>query len=44
MESRFKYLPPEKRKKIVFISDDLRVHSGIATVAREIVIHTAHHF
>ena len=44
MESRFEYLPPEKRKKIVFISDDLRVHSGIATVAREIVIHTAHHF
>jgi len=44
MESRFEYLPPEKRKKIVFISDDLRVHSGIATVAREIVIHIAHHF
>jgi glycosyltransferase involved in cell wall biosynthesis len=44
MESRFEYLPPEKRKKIVFISDDLRVHSGIATVAREIVTHTAHHF
>ena len=34
----------EQRKKILLICDDLRLHSGVATVAREIVIHTAHHF
>ena len=44
MKDKFGYLPPEQRKKILLICDDIRVHSGIATVAREIVIHTAHHF
>ncbi len=28
----------------MLICDDIRVHSGIATVAREIVLHTAQHF
>ena len=40
----FKYLPKEKRKKILLICDDIRVHSGIATVGKEIVVHTAQHF
>jgi hypothetical protein len=44
MKEKFQYLPPNERKKIMLICDDIRVHSGIATVAREIVIHTAHHF
>jgi len=44
MKDKFGYLPPEKRKKILLLCDDIRVHSGIATVAREIVIQTAHHF
>ncbi len=44
MNSSFAYLPPDKRKKIFLICDDIRVHSGVATVAREIVIHTAQHF
>ena len=44
MNSSFEHLPFAKRKKILLICDDIRVHSGIATVAREIVIHTAHHF
>jgi glycosyltransferase involved in cell wall biosynthesis len=44
MKDKFGYLPPDKRKKIMLICDDIRVHSGIATVAREIVLHTAHHF
>lgn len=44
MNSSFAYLPPEKRKKIMLICDDIRVHSGVATVGREIVIHTAQHF
>jgi glycosyltransferase involved in cell wall biosynthesis len=38
------YLPPEKRKKILLITDDIRVHSGVATVGREVVLHTAQHF
>ena len=44
MNSKFMYLPPEKRKKILLITDDIRVSSGVATVGREIVIHTAQHF
>ena len=40
----FKYLPKDKRKKILLICDDIRVHSGIATVAKEIVMHTCQHF
>ena len=39
-KTTFKYLPPQKRKKILLICDDIRVHSGVATVAKEIVIHT----
>ena len=44
MNNSFAYLPPEKRKKILLICDDIRVHSGVATVAREIVVHTCQHF
>ena len=44
MKEKFGYLPPNERKKILLICDDIRVHSGIATVAREIVLQTAHHF
>ena len=38
------YIPCNERKKILLICDDIRVHSGVATVARELVIHTSHHF
>jgi glycosyltransferase involved in cell wall biosynthesis len=44
MKEKFKHLPQNQRKKIMLICDDIRVHSGVATVAREIVINTAHHF
>ena len=44
MNSSFAYLPPNERKKILLICDDIRVHSGVATVAREIVLNTAQHF
>ena len=44
MNQSFEHLPKEDRKKILLICDDIRVHSGVATVAREIVMHTAHHF
>lgn len=38
------YIPKEERKKILFLCDDIRLHSGIGTMAREIVTKTAHHF
>ena len=44
MESKFKYLKKEDRKTILLLSDDLRMHSGIATMSREFVVGTAHHF
>ena len=44
MNKSFKYLPPNERKKILLICDDIRVPSGVATVAKEIVIHTCQHF
>lgn len=44
MQEKIGYIPKEERKKILLICDDLRAHSGVATVAREIVTHTAHHF
>jgi hypothetical protein len=44
MNNSFAYLPPEQRKKILLICDDIRVHSGVATVGREVVVHTSHHF
>ena len=44
MNKSFEYLPKDKRKKILLICDDIRVHSGVATVAKEIVLHTSHHF
>jgi glycosyltransferase involved in cell wall biosynthesis len=44
MKEKLGYLPQNQRKKILLICDDIRVHSGVATVAREMVINTAHHF
>jgi hypothetical protein len=44
MNSSFAYIPPQDRKKIMLICDDIRVPSGVATVGREVVIHTAQHF
>ena len=38
------YLPKEERKKIMFLCDDIRMHSGIATMAREIILGTSHIF
>jgi hypothetical protein len=44
MNSSFAYLPQNERKKILLICDDIRVHSGVATVAREMVLNTVQHF
>ena len=38
------YIKKEDRKKILLLCDDIRMHSGIATMAREIVMGTAHRF
>lgn len=38
------YIPRDKRKKILLIADDIRVHSGVAQVAREFVVHSCHHY
>jgi glycosyltransferase involved in cell wall biosynthesis len=38
------YIPQAQRKKILLLCDDIRMTSGISTMAREIVVGTAHHF
>lgn len=38
------YIPKEQRKKILLLSDDIRMTSGISTMAREIVLGTAHRY
>ena len=44
MNKSFKYLPKGERKKIILICDDIRAHSGVATIARELVLNTCQHF
>lgn len=36
------YIKQEDRKKILLLCDDIRMHSGVATMAREFVINSAH--
>lgn len=38
------YIPKENRKKILLLCDDIRVHSGIGHMGRELVINTAHRY
>jgi hypothetical protein len=38
------YVPQGERKKILLLCDDIRTHSGIGTIAKEIVMHTCHHY
>ena len=38
------YIPKSERKKILLLCDDIRMTSGISTMAREIVIGTSHVF
>ena len=44
MNSKFPHIPKADRKNILLLADDITMHSGIATMARQIVIGTAHHF
>jgi len=38
------YIKKEDRKKILLLTDDIRVHSGVAQIGREMVIHTSHRY
>ena len=38
------HLPKDQRKTILFLSDDIRVHSGVAIMANEIVEGTCHYY
>ncbi len=38
------YIPKEQRKKILLLCDDIRFTSGIATIAREMVVGTSHRY
>ena len=38
------YIPKEDRKKILLLCDDIRLHSGIGTMAKEIILNTSHCF
>jgi len=38
------YIKKADRKKILLLCDDIRMHSGVATMAREFVVGTAHRY
>ncbi len=38
------YIPKDQRKKILFLSDDMRVTSGVGVMSREIIEGTAHRY
>ena len=38
------YIKQKDRKNILLLTDDIRVHSGVAQIGREIVMHTAHRY
>ena len=38
------YIKAKDRKKILLITDDIRVHSGVAQIGREMIFNTAHRY
>ena len=38
------YIPKDQRKKILLLTDDIRVHSGVGQIGRELIVNTAHHY
>ena len=38
------YISKDKRKKILMLSDDIRTHSGVGGMARNIILNSAHYF
>jgi len=44
MKNKFRYIKKDERKKILLLCDDIRMHSGVGNMAKEIVLGTAQHF
>ena len=44
MTNKKSFIPKADRKKILLLCDDIRMHSGVATMAREFVVGTSHHY
>ena len=38
------YIPRDQRKKILMLSDDIRTHSGVGNMAKNIIVNSAHRF
>ncbi len=38
------YIPKDQRKKILLITDDIRLPSGVGGVGKDIIINTCHHY
>ena len=38
------YIKQSDRKKILLLTDDIRVHSGVAQIGREIIVNTSHRY
>jgi glycosyltransferase involved in cell wall biosynthesis len=38
------YMPKDQRKKILLITDDIRLPSGVGGVGKDIIINTCHHY
>jgi len=44
MEQKTGYIKKEDRKKILLLTDDIRVTSGVAQIGREMVVNTSHRY
>ena len=44
MEMKEGYIPKDQRKKILLMCDDIRMHSGVGNVGKDLVIHLAHRY
>ena len=44
MELKQGYIPKDQRKKILLMCDDIRMHSGVANVGKDLVIHLSHKY
>ena len=44
MEIKEGYIPQNQRKNILILSDDIRLHSGVGGMAREIVVNSTHRY
>ena len=44
MEMKKGYIPKNERKKILLMCDDIRMHSGVGNVGKDLVIHLAHRY